>query len=585
MTRVAIYARYSTDLQSQSSIEDQIRLCEERVRAAGGTVIQTYTDHAISGASLMRPGIQMLMQDAMTGQFDMVFAEALDRISRDQEDIAGVYKRLTFAGVAMVTLSEGEISQLHIGLKGTMNALFLKDLADKTRRGLRGRIEKGRSGGGKSYGYDIVHAEDRGQRTINEIEASVVRRIFEEYAAGKSPKAIAAQLNKEKIPGPTGFSWGQSTINGNRQRGTGILNNELYIGQLVWNRLRYMKEPGTGKRVSKLNPEDKWIRQDVPELRIIDDELWQKVRARQDGLTRVQELWQTNRPKNLFSYLIKCGTCGGGCSTVSSGRIGCSNARNKGTCDNKQTIKLDILEESVLGSLREHLMDEELCQLFCEEYTRHIDTLHKRHNAALHTYRAELDKLERERKKIVQSILDGVPGSMLKDDAIRVEARTNELNRILEGVTERPLLFTAGMAERYKLEVNGLIAALNTESKRGEATDLIRSLIDRIVLTPREGEEGPIIDLHGDLAGILSIASKNDRKAVSAELSDFNPDECEALVAGDRGGRLAKASQNQCGELVAGKGGKRLSESSEPSEVLVAGARNYRYRHSLQVAI
>lgn len=322
MTRVAIYARYSTDLQSQASIEDQIRLCEERVRSLGGTVVQTYTDHAISGASLIRPGIQMLMQDAASGQYDMVFADALDRISRDQEDIAGVYKRLTFAGVSMATLSEGEISQLHIGLKGTMNALFLKDLADKTRRGLRGRIEKGRSGGGKSFGYDIVHGEERGKRTINELEANVVRRIFEDYAAGKSPKAIAVQLNKEGIAGPTGSAWGQSTINGNRQRGTGILNNELYIGQLVWNRLRYMKEPGSGKRVSKLNPEDKWIRQEVPELRIIGEELWQKVRARQEGLTRAPELWQTNRPKNLFSYLIKCGKCGGGCSTVSSGRIG-----------------------------------------------------------------------------------------------------------------------------------------------------------------------------------------------------------------------------------------------------------------------
>lgn len=202
-------------------------------------------------------------------------------------------------------------------------------------------------------------------------------------------------------------------------------------------------------------------------------------------------------------------------------------------------------------------MDDDLCQLFCEEYTRHLDVLHKRHNSSLHNYRSELDKLERERKKLVQSILDGVPGSMLKDDAVRIEARMTELNRILEGVTERPILFTAGMPERYRQEVSGLIDALNTESKRGEATDLIRSLIDRIVLTPRDGEEGPVIDLHGDLAGILSIASKSDRKLVSAELSDFNPDECEALVAGDRGKRLARDPKNQCEVLVAGTRNRR----------------------------
>jgi site-specific DNA recombinase len=156
-------------------------------------------------------------------------------------------------------LSEGEISQLHIGLKGTMNALFLKDLADKTRRGLRGRVEQGKSGGGKCYGYDVVPGEEKGGRTINEIEAVIVRRICQDYADGKSPKAIAHQLNKEGVPGPTGKGWGPSTINGNRNRGTGILNNELYIGRLVWNRLRYVKDPETGKRVSKLNEERDWI--------------------------------------------------------------------------------------------------------------------------------------------------------------------------------------------------------------------------------------------------------------------------------------------------------------------------------------
>ena len=99
---------------------------------------------------MLRPGVQALMQDAMSGKFDLLYAEALDRISRDQEDIAAIYKRLTFAGVKVVTLSEGEISELHIGLKGTMNALFLKDLAQKTHRSLRGRVEAGRSGGGNA---------------------------------------------------------------------------------------------------------------------------------------------------------------------------------------------------------------------------------------------------------------------------------------------------------------------------------------------------------------------------------------------------------------------------------------------------
>jgi hypothetical protein len=81
-----------------------------------------------------------------------------------------------------------------------------------------------------------------------------------DYAAGKAPQAIVKQLNKEAVPGPSGTAWGPSTIHGNPDRGTGILNNELYIGKLVWNRLRYIKDPETGKRVSRPNPESEWIR-------------------------------------------------------------------------------------------------------------------------------------------------------------------------------------------------------------------------------------------------------------------------------------------------------------------------------------
>ena len=143
------------------------------------------------------------------GSFDVVLTESLDRLSRDQEDIAGVHKRLRFAGVQIVTLSEGEIGELHIGFKGTMGALYLKDLADKTRRGLRGRVEAGLSGGGNSYGYDVVTKfaangePERGERRINADQAAIVRHIFNDYAAGKSPKAIAIALNKAGVAGPS----------------------------------------------------------------------------------------------------------------------------------------------------------------------------------------------------------------------------------------------------------------------------------------------------------------------------------------------------------------------------------------------
>src|SRR6185503_9617222 len=121
--RAVMYARYSTDLQSAASVDDQVRLCRERIDREGNELVEIYSDRAVSGAILLRPGIQSLLQDGIRRKFDLVYAEALDRISRDQEDAAGFFKRMCFAEVGIVTLAEGEISELHVGLKGTMNAL------------------------------------------------------------------------------------------------------------------------------------------------------------------------------------------------------------------------------------------------------------------------------------------------------------------------------------------------------------------------------------------------------------------------------------------------------------------------------
>ena len=533
MTTVAIYARYSTDMQREASIEDQIRLCQERADKEGWHVHNCYTDHGTSGANLMRPGIQMLLQDALAGRFDIILAEALDRLSRDQEDIAGIYKRLSFAGVKIITLSEGEVNHLHIGLKGTMNALFLKDLADKTRRGLRGRIEAGKSGGGNSYGYDVVKKFNadgeaiRGERRINEFEAGIVRRIFNEYAAGKSPRAIAAGLNAEGIAGPSGRNWGQSTINGNRERGTGILNNELYIGRLVWNRLRYIKNPNTGKRVSRPNPESEWVIQEVPEMRIIDQELWDKVKARQDKLRfkmKDMKLRDRQRPRYLLSGLVKCGHCGGGFSVISQTHMGCSSARNKGTCNNRRTIKREALEELVLGGLRHHLMDPDLCEVFAEEYTRHLNEIRINKNASIEAAKSELARVKKEITKCVDAICNGVPAEQVKDRMWELDAREKELEAKLANATEEPVLIHPNMGKVYRQQVEELTKALNEEHGRTEAAEILRGLIDRIVITTDKATGKPVVDLEGDLAGILSLCqtSKNAASITEDDVSQIS---------------------------------------------------------------
>jgi hypothetical protein len=401
---------------------------------------------------------------------------------------------------------------LHVGLKGTMNALFLKDLADKTRRGLRGRVELGKSGGGLCYGYKVTRATHdgaatTGNREIVPAEAEVIIRIFRDYAAGASPKSLAKRLNAEGCPGPEGSPWNPSTIHGNPARGTGILNNELYIGRLVWNRLRYVKDPDTGKRVSRPNPPSEWVTTSVPELRIVHDQLWDQVKARQTKMRRVasngdpRRFNQARRPKYLFSGLTKCAECAGGYVMYWRDRLACFGARSRDTCTNRLTISRQEVEERVLVALREKLMRRDLFEHFCREYVLELNRLRMEHRAGLSSARTELATVEREIRKLVQAIKDGVPALSIKDELLSLEAREAELKSRLN-TPEMPELLHPRMADVYREKVGSLCLALESEESRTGAADAIRALVETIVLEP-DGDKLKIT-LKGDLAGMLS---------------------------------------------------------------------------------
>jgi site-specific DNA recombinase len=108
--RAIVYARYSSDHQSEASIEDQVRICRALAERHGWELVQVYSDSAISGASIFRPGYQKLLLDAHSKAFDIVAAEGLDRLSRDLADIATLHKQLSYLGIALVTVAEGPSS-------------------------------------------------------------------------------------------------------------------------------------------------------------------------------------------------------------------------------------------------------------------------------------------------------------------------------------------------------------------------------------------------------------------------------------------------------------------------------------------
>lgn len=156
MMRAAIYARYSSDLQNPRSIEDQLSVCRRLVERHGFTLVASFEDAALSGASVAnRPGFAALMKAAEERAFDLVVCEALDRLSRSQADVSAAFEDLRFYGVGIHTISEGAVSELHIGLTGTMNALQLREIGRKTKRGLQGVASAGRHTGGRVYGYSL----------------------------------------------------------------------------------------------------------------------------------------------------------------------------------------------------------------------------------------------------------------------------------------------------------------------------------------------------------------------------------------------------------------------------------------------
>ena len=487
------------------------------------TVTEIYTDYAISGGNLSnRPGMLSLLEAARRGAFDVVVAEALDRLSRDQEDIAGIFKRLNHGEIRILTLSEGEVNELHVGLKGTMNALFLKDLAIKTRRGQRGRVEAGKIPGGNSYGYKIIRrildsgAVSTGEREIDTDQAAIIRRIFSEYVEGSTPRRIAARLNAAGTPSPRGGQWNASTINGSRQRRNGILNNELYLGRITYNRQRFIKDPETGKRRSRINPEHEWVITEVPALRIIDDETWNRVQeiksryASQSGNKR-----QTK--KRLLTGLVKCGSCGGSMTIVNRERYSCSARRERGTCDSPVGIKVTELEDRVLTGLKDILFgNEELIDAFVSEFKAEVARLRKQRGAGERQALKDLNKINTAIRRCLKFITegDGDPG-LVRDELSALEARKRDLDRTMASTQEdRTVEVHPNIVEFYARKITELQTLLSNETTRPEAMELIRSMIERIEVHAGDDHKTPNVILMGALAAILDYTQQN-KTAVS----------------------------------------------------------------------
>ena len=321
-----------------------------------------------------------------------------------------------------------------------MNALFLRDLAARTHRGLEGRVRKGRSAGGLTFGYDIGTGDgsrnaERGSREINPAQAAIVERIFSEFAAGKSPVAIARQLNAEQVPGPGGRPWLDTTIRGHALRGTGILRNELYIGRLIWNRLRYAKDPDTGRQLSRINPNTEWVIEEVPGLRIIDQDLWRRVAARlaefradpRVAKLMASKLWERRRPNHFTSGRVMCGSCSKPMALIGKDYLGCNYARRRGTCPNKASVRQSTIEFIILDGLKSQLMAPDLVQAFTAAFHKEINQRRDDQVAQRRAWLRELIEINDKVGKLVDAVANGFRTQAIIAALEKAEARKAEI--------------------------------------------------------------------------------------------------------------------------------------------------------------
>lgn len=192
-------------------------------------------------------------------------------------------------------------------------------------------------------------------------------------------------------------------------------------------------------------------------------------------------LWRAHRPKTLLSGLLKCGTGGGSYSKISRDHYGCIITRTKCTCDNRLVIRRDKLETRILDGLANKLMDPDLFKVFADEFYRELNRLRREAYASLDAGRDEIRQIQRKTAKIVEAISEGVSAKPLAAELDRLEARREELERLLsEQANPPPPIIHPALAEIYRRKVASLRSSLNDPTRAPEAAEIIRSPIEGI---------------------------------------------------------------------------------------------------------
>jgi site-specific DNA recombinase len=531
--RYATYARYSSDLQRQSSIEDQLRKCHEYGRSQGWIPAKdsSFADEAISGVSTDRPGLQRMLQASTSRcrQFDVILIDDTSRISRNLSDAVQLFERLKFAGVRIIAVGQGidthsEQADVLVTVHGLVDSLYVKELAKKTHRGLEGALLRGLHAGGRCYGYRNIPAEGGGVKlVIEEKEAAVVRRIFKLSADGMSLKSIATELNRERVspPRPRAMSrqasWCPTAI---RE----MLRRELYIGRVIWNRSRFTKVPGTNRRVARPRPRSEWRISDRPELRIINDELWQRVQAKNLRMAKLYGghhqglLNRSASSRNLLTGFLKCGLCGGNLVIVTGRQrrhamYGCPQHFYRSTCSNDLKVRQAWLETQLLSDLQQALLQPEAIDYALQEFQRQLDSASASAGKDRERKKAHKKELEEQLQRLTTAVAQtGHSASLLQ----AIAEREQELAEVEKSLCQEGANGGVHSEELRRFAVARLSALpelLSSDVARARS-ELARH-IDFVKMTPTEEDGNRRYFCEGDWNLIGSLAATGDVRMVA----------------------------------------------------------------------
>ena len=518
--RAATYSRYSHEDSADQSIEGQEASQDKYAGRAGIEIVNRFSDHAISGASIFnRPGLTRLMQFLDSADIDILLVDHLDRLTRDDGDMAYIHKQLVFRNIELHSVAQnGKVDRNTASIMALVGRNQLESTAHAVRRGQELMIKEGRNTGGRAYGYRLTSVKsgleiDNGDET-RVGEADIVRRIYRLRLSGMTPRAIAGKLNMEGIPSPTGGLWNASTINGSKSRRNGILRNPIYQGTQEWNRVRMVRNPSTGKRVSRINNSEEIATFQSPELAIIDADTFQRVQA-MFPQNENDHPSKYRRSKTIFSGLLKCGCCGGGMSMKDNNkgriRMQCSVMKESRSCKNTSAYYLDEIAEAALGGLHDQLNKPELMKQLIKSYNNERNQLA---GDAIEKAKILDRKIEaltvREEKLWADYDADIIDGKIANERILKIKAEIEALNQQKSELPSMPdaVAIHPSSVTRFREYIEQLSKtyAVQISEENREAATAIRRLIEKITITPTD--TGTDVRIDG-LLGLLASAANH----------------------------------------------------------------------------